>query len=759
MSQVRELASDGLIGVARRRRDGAEKVRGATRYVADLDVPGLLHARPVLAAEAHARLRGIDTADALALPGVVAVLTHDDLPLAGGSGRVAEPLARAEVVWSGQPVALVVAETEAAAEDGAALVSVDEEPLEPVLDLEAALAAGAAPARVTEVAGGGDGGAGAHGAGGGGEADGRPDSPNVAAFARLRDGDVGAAFARADAVVSGRFATNWIHQAYIEPQSALAWRDPDGTLVVRSSTQGAFMTRQGLADLLGLALDRVRVQPAPLGGAFGGKLMIVEPLAAAAALAVGRPVRLVFARTEDFAAANPAPGQLIDLELGATRDGELTAIRGRVVGDRGGLGEMGVESISANLAAGPYRWAAHDVTAIGVTTNRVSAGAYRAPGAPPAAFAVETLLDRLAQQLALDPIELRLRNVLEAGDAGLDGQEIKSFGARECLEAVREHPLWARRGELPAGEGIGVALGFWPGGLEPAGAVCRLDGDGKLTVVTAAADMSGIENAFIAIAAATFGVAEDDVRVSFGDTASAPYGGVAGGSKITYTYGRAIERAAEQARERLLDVAASELEIAPEDLELADGEVRPVGAPGRGVAIAELAAKTYSFGSAYAPIEGHGGVAQVSRAPGAAAHVSHVRVDPDTGAVDVLAHVVAQDVGRALNPALVEGQLHGGTVQGIGWALLEELAHDEHGQLRGGSFADYALPSSDRVPPIETLIVEVPAPDGPFGAKGIGEPPVCGVPGAIANATAAATGARLTQLPMSPQRVWEALRG
>jgi len=487
--------------------------------------------------------------------------------------------------------------------------------------------------------------------------------------------------------------------------------------------------------------------------------MIVEPLAAAAALAVGRPVRLVFARTEDFAAANPAPGQLIDLELGATRDGELTAIRGRVVGDRGGLGEMGVESISANLAAGPYRWAAHDVTAIGVTTNRVSAGAYRAPGAPPAAFAVETLLDRLAQQLALDPIELRLRNVLEAGDAGLDGQEIKSFGARECLEAVREHPLWARRGELPAGEGIGVALGFWPGGLEPAGAVCRLDGDGKLTVVTAAADMSGIENAFIAIAAATFGVAEDDVRVSFGDTASAPYGGVAGGSKITYTYGRAIERAAEQARERLLDVAASELEIAPEDLELADGEVRPVGAPGRGVAIAELAAKTYSFGSAYAPIEGHGGVAQVSRAPGAAAHVSHVRVDPDTGAVDVLAHVVAQDVGRALNPALVEGQLHGGTVQGIGWALLEELAHDEHGQLRGGSFADYALPSSDRVPPIETLIVEVPAPDGPFGAKGIGEPPVCGVPGAIANATAAATGARLTQLPMSPQRVWEALRG
>ena len=590
-------------------------------------------------------------------------------------------------------------------------------------------------------------------------ATGAPDSPNVAAFARLHRGDVEAELARADAVVSGRFRTNWIHQAYLEPQSALAWVDPDGTLVLHSSTQGAFMARQGIAEMLGLPLDRVRVLAAPLGGAFGGKLMISEPLAAAAAFKLRRPVRIVFQRTEDFAAANPAPGQLIDLELGVTRAGEFTGIRGRIVGDRGGLGEMGVETISTSLSSGPYTWAAHDLTAVGVTTNRVSAGAYRAPGAPPAAFAVETLIDRAAGELGLDPIELRLQNVLEAGDAGLDGAEIKVFGARECLEAVRAHPLWAKRSSLPDGEGIGVAVGFWPGGLEPAAAICKLDGDGKLTVVTAASDMSGIENAFIAIAAETFGLAEDSVRVAVGDTSAAPYGGVAGGSKITYTYGRAIERAAAIARERLLDVASAELEIAPEDLELVDGEVRPVGAPGRAVRIADLAAKTYTFGSPHAPIEGYGGVAQVSRAPGAAAHLSHVRVDRETGAVTVLAHVIAQDVGKALNPALVEGQMHGGTAQGIGWALLEELAHDENGQLRGGSFAEYALPSTDRVPPIETLIVEVPAPDGPFGAKGIGEPPVCGVPGAIANAITAAAGVRLTELPMSPLRVWTALKG
>ncbi len=761
-----------MIGTPRRRRDGDAKVRGATRYVADMPVHGLLHARPVLAAEAHARITGIDGSAALEVPGVVAVLTAADLPLAGGSGRAAEPLAREEIVWSGQPVALVVAESEAAAEDGAALVDVDAEPLPAVLDIEAAQAAGAPAVRVTAAAGEGDGAAGAHTgppsaddadahgtapAEDAAEPEANGDSPNVAVRQRISGGDATAEMERSEARVSGRFRTSWIHQAYLEPQSALAWVEPDGELVVHASTQGAFMARESLAASLGLSIDRIRVRPAPIGGAFGGKLGIAEPLVAAAALKLRRPVRLVFGRSEDFAAANPAPGELIDLELGATREGKLTAIRGRIVGDRGGMGDMGVEMISTMLSAGPYNWSAHDLTAIGVATNRVSPGAYRAPGAPPAAFALESLLDRLAAELEIDPIELRLRNVIAAGDRGLDGQEIKSFGARECLERVREHPLWQRRGELPDGEGVGVAIGFWPGGLEPAAAICKLDADGRLTVVTAAADMSGIENAFVAIAAQTFGLAEDSVRVSTADTSSSPYGGVAGGSKITYTYGRAVERAAAEARDRLLDVAAAELEIAPEDLELADGEVRPVGAPGRAVKIADLAAKTYVFGSPHRPIEGYGSTAQVSRAPGAAAHLSHARVDRETGDVTLLAHVVAQDVGKALNPALVEGQMQGGAAQGIGWALLEELAYDEDGQLRGGSFAEYALPSTDQVPPIETLIVEVPAPDGPFGAKGVGEPPVVAAPPAIANAIAGATGARLTELPMTPARVWKAL--
>ncbi|MDA0172757.1 xanthine dehydrogenase family protein molybdopterin-binding subunit [Solirubrobacter taibaiensis] len=744
-----------MIGTARRRRDGEAKVRGTTRYVGDMPVYGLLHARPVLAADAHARLNGIDTSAALAVPGVVAVLTHADLPLAGGSGRAAEPLAREEIVWAGQPVALVIAESEAAAEDGAALVDVDAEPLEAVLDLEAAIADGAPLARLSEKAGEDESAASAHG---GGEGEGAATSGNLAVEQHLTNGDAAAGLAAADHVVKGRFRTNWVHQAYLEPQSTLAWVEPDGTLVVHSSTQGAFMARQGLANTFGLPMEKVRVQAAPIGGAFGGKLMISEPLAAAAALKLRRPVRIVFSRREDFAAGNPAPGQLIELELGATADGALTAIRGRIMGDRGGLGDMGVEAISTMLSAGPYRWPAHDLTALGVSTNRVSPGAYRAPGAPPAAFAVETLMDELAQQLGRDPIDLRLQNVLTAGDKGIDGQEIVVFGARECLERVREHPLYAGRDQLPADEGVGVALGFWPGGLEPAGAICKLDSDGRLTIVTAAADMSGIENAFIAIAAEAFGLPEESVRVTTGDTASAPYGGVAGGSKVTYTYGRAVERAAEEAKQRLLDAAASELEIAPEDLEVADGEVRPLGAPARAISIADLAAKTYTFGGRHRPIEGYGSSAQISRAPGAAVHLSHVKVDRDTGEVRLLAHVIAQDVGKALNPALVEGQMHGGTAQGMGWALLEELSHSEDGQLQGGTFAEYALPSTDQVPPIETLLIEVPAPDGPFGAKGVGEPPVCGVPAAIANGIAAATGIRLDVLPMTPVRVWAELQ-
>jgi CO/xanthine dehydrogenase Mo-binding subunit len=486
-------------------------------------------------------------------------------------------------------------------------------------------------------------------------------------------------------------------------------------------------------------------------------MMIVEPLVAAAALHLRRPVQLLMTRSEDLQATNPAGAQVQYLELGADAEGNLTGVRSRVLVDRGSNDEFGVESIAAMLSAGPYRWQAQELTALGIATNRMPFGAYRAPTAAPAAFAVESLIDQLAARLGLDPLELRLRNVAVAGDRVPSGQRLPVFGARECLERVRDHPLWSERDRLPEWEGIGVGLGWWPGGYEPAAAACRLDADGNLTIITGAADLTGVQTAFAAIAADAFGVDPARVRVVHADTSTAPYAGTSGGSKVTYTVGRAVERAATEARERLLAVAAEELEIDPEDLDIVDGAVQPRGVPDKAISIDTLAAKILRFGSRHPPVEGHGRVA-LPPAPQSAAHLSHVRVDPATGAVSVLRHVVAQDVGRALNPALVEGQMHGGAAQGLGWALLEEIVHDPKGQLVTGTFVDYSLPTAAAVPAIDTLIVEVPAPEGPFGAKGVGEAPVVGAPAAVANAVAMATGGvRLSRLPMTPERVWRAL--
>jgi CO/xanthine dehydrogenase Mo-binding subunit len=756
------MSDTSLIGVARPRLDAPDKVIGATRFAADGYVHGLLHARPVLATEAHARIRGIDKDAALAIPGVVAVFGAADLPItSSGTDRTSEPLAREEVVFAGQPVALVVAESETAAEDGAEVVLVDYEPLPTVVDVEAAMETGAPLARTVEEA---DDEAADLESIHAGVDHGQEDDPGEELSANVLDritresGDVGAAFAASDAIVEGTFRTPWVYQAYLEPQVSTAWLEPSGQLVVSTSTQGSFVTQRELARAFDLPLERVRVIAEPLGGAFGGKFALVEPLAAGAALVLRRPVRLAFTRSEDFQATNPASAQVTRLKIGARADGTLTGIEARMIVDRGSNAGWGVEGISSLLVAGPYNWEAHDLRGYGVQTNRFTFGAYRAPGAPTAAFALESLLDELAQALDIDPVELRLRNAVTEGDIGVSGAPFPLIGAREVLERIREHPLWATRDSLPPDEGIGMAAGHWPGGLEPAAAVCRVNSDGTMTVVTSAADMSGVNSGFAVIAAAAFGLSPDDVRVISADTTSGPYAGGSGGSKVTYTVGAAVLRAAESAREKVLAAASQELEIAPDDLEVVDGVVRAVGAPDRSITVEELAKKALRFGGRYEPIEGHGGSAQTSGAPSVAAHLSHVRVDRETGEVHLLRHVIAQDVGRALNPALVEGQMRGGATQGIGWALFESLDHDEDGRLLTSSFLDYALPTAERVPEIETLIVEVPAPDGPFGAKGIGEAPVVGAPAAVANAVAAATGTRFRELPMTAPRVWTALR-
>jgi CO/xanthine dehydrogenase Mo-binding subunit len=749
------------LGEPRPRIDAEPKVRGAIRYAADLEVPGLLHVRPVLAFEAHARILRVEREAALHVPGVVAVLTASDLPIRiRGETRAVEPVAREEIVFAGQPVALVVGETEVAAEDGTEAVFVDTEPLEPVLDLDAALAPDAPPARVHRIVGADKSAAAAHAAVGEADAESERDeplSPNALGSHVYRHGDAAGALAGADAVVRGTFTTSWVHQAPLEPQVALAWVEPDGQLVVHSSTQAVFYTQRELARIFDLPLPLVRVVPEPLGGAFGSKFLLIEPLAAAAALALRRPVRIAFTRSEELAAANPAPASKIELELGARRDGGFVALRARLVLDAGAFSENAIDGIAGVLIGGPYRWPAFEVRSSGTLTNRVGTGAYRGPGAPQTAFALESLIDELACELALDPLALRLANAAAEGDLMIDRKRWPTIGARECIEALAEQPVWKRRDSLPDGEGVGVAIGAWPGANESAAAVCRLDADGGLTVLTGVVDMSGATSGFATIAAEEFGIPVENVRVVTGDSANAPHSPPSGGSVVTYSAGRAVARAAEDARRQLLEIAASELEIAASDLELVEGVVQAVGAPARAISVVELAAKLADWGSPHPPVEGRGAARPSSLAPSVAGHLAHVRVDRDTGEVEVLGLVVVQDVGHVLNRALVDGQMRGGTAQGLGWALYEQLVYDDAGNLLTGSLLTYALPAATRVPPIETVTVEVPAPDGPFGAKGIGEASVIAVSPAIANAVAAATGIRLRRLPMTAQHLWREL--
>lgn len=754
-----------FVGAELPRIDADEKVRGLARYLPDLKVHGLLHARLVLALEAHARIERIVKDDALAVPGVVAVLTAEDLPTAmEGPMRQFEPLARGEVKWAGEPVAIVIAETEAAAEDGVEAVLVETTALPAVLDLEAAVQPGAPAAKIRKVGGQMEGSAAMHveAAEAGGDdagaapADAAATSPNAVGPHRQEHGDAAAALAACEATVKGVFTTSWVHQVYMEPQGAIAIPDGTGGLTLHSSTQGAFYVRGMVAKLYGLDVNKVRVVAETLGGAFGGKFNLIDPIVTGAALAVGRPVKLHLTRSEDFAAGMPASATRMELEIGGSREQGLVAFRSRILLDQGAFGDWAMDGAIPVMIGGPYRWQAWDSEATGVVTNRFNTGAYRGPAGPQVVFALEQLVDELAQKLGVDPLELRARSAAREGDTGVDGSAWAPVAGREVIERTLAHPLYAKRHSLPPNEGIGVAAGVWMGARFPSSATCRVDSDGGITVVTGSVDMSGTNTSFRAIAADTFGVPIDKVRVSYADTAVAPHAPPSGGSGVTYSVGQSVRAAAQDARDQLLEFASDQMDIAAADLEIVEGMVQPKGAPDRGKTVEHFAQQVTGFVAVAPPIEGRGRFAPGNPSPSVACHIAHVRVDPDTGEVETLDYVVVQDVGKALNPALVRGQLQGGAVQSIGWALYEELQHDEDGNLLSGSFMQYAVPRAHRVPDVQIDYIEVPSAIGPFGAKGIAEAAVMAGTGAMANAVAAAIGNRVRELPMTPPRVWRA---
>jgi CO/xanthine dehydrogenase Mo-binding subunit len=748
-----------------RRLDGQEKVTGLARFTADLNLPGMLHGRLVTSPYAHARIGQIDASEALAVPGVVAVIAGRDLAgVVKGemSTRAREIVAVERARFCGQPVAVVLAESEAAAEDALALVQIDYEPLPAALDPLEAMKPDASivweeglPGESAE--------AGMHATLEASDGDAEPTPRNVASTVQHDGGDLDQGFASADVVVERVFRTAMVHQGYLEPHASIAAPDPLGNLTIWTSTQGMFYARSEVAELLGLPEAKVKLVPMPVGGGFGGKVVLLETVAAAAATLVRRPVALVYTRMDEFLASTPAPQSIIELKLGARRDGTLTAIQARIVFDSG-LYPGSPTAIAAMVIGGYYPVEHFRIRGYEVLTNKTAQGAYRAPGAVQGTFAVESLMDELAQKLDLDPLELRLKNCAEEGDRLPNGAPWPRIGLRACLERLREHPAyqeWRRNRSGPvdgALRGVGVASGGWLGGIQPASAICRLEADGTLQVIVGSVDISGTNTGLAIMAAEALGVDREKITVVNADSDAAPYSGMSGGSKITLTTGAAVARAAEDARRQVLAIASDQLEAGIDDLEIVDGQVQVRGVPERGVALAKLAQDSMAFGGKWEPIFGRGSSAISQRAPGFTAQLARVRVDPDTGEARVEEFVAVQDVGRAVFPAGVEDQIMGGVVQGIGWALYEQMAYDAEGQLVTASLLDYTLPGSHQAPErIEPIIVEIPSQSGPGGVRGVGEPPVVPVAAAVANAIADATGHRLSDLPMTAERIAAAL--
>jgi CO/xanthine dehydrogenase Mo-binding subunit len=747
-----------VLGKPLKRRDAEPKLRGDARYTDDLHLPGLLHARLVTSPYAHARILRIDCDAARRTPGVVAVFTGHDLLPEGPepAERARHLLARDKVIYAGQPVAIVVAESPYVAADAAALVEVEYDELPAVIDPLAAMTPEAPVIRPKELEGEWAE-AGMHATvSGGEELDVRRLPANVTNAVRFQRGDVMQGFASADVVIERTYRTPFVHQAYLEPHASVAVPRPDGGVTIYTTTQGQFYCRNVTATTLGLPHEMVTIVPMEVGGGFGGKTVLLEPLVAAVALRLGRLVKLVLTRTEEFLLATPAPAAIFELRAGARRDGTLTALRARVIFDSGAYPGAPV-TIALLLLGGTYRWEHLDLLGYEVLTNKPGTGAYRAPGVPQATFALEQLIDELARAIGQDPLELRLRNAARTGDLQPNGVPWPPIGLVDVLERTRQHPLWRSRQRRP-NEGWGIAVGGWPGGIEPCAANIRLNHDGTFTVTLGAIDITGTHTVLAMIAAEVLEQPVERIRVKLLPTDGGPYAGMSGGSKITYTVGLAVQAAAEDAKRQLLEIAANELEAAPEDLELVDGAIRVRGMPDRQITLSEIAHLSMVFGGKYAPVYGTGRSVVRQQSPGFNAQIAHVAVDPDTGEVEVLDLVAIQDVGRALNPALVEEQVHGGVGQGIGWALHEAMRWSENGQPLNPSFLDYDLPKASQLPPIAVELVEVPSPIGPFGAKGVGEPPVVPTAAAIANAIADAIGVHLSELPITPERVLAALR-
>ena len=738
--------------------DAAEKVRGEAIFATDVQLPGLLVGKFLGSAHAHAEILSIDTSQAEALPGVWAVITAADIPKVDTydpDNRNHAFMARRFAVYAGQPVAAVAADDLTTAGAALELIKVEYRPLPVVFDLREAILPGS-PAVSREVTADTESEAATE----------EQELPNLANRHVFEHGDTDAAFAESDVIVERTYTVPVVHHGYIEPHAVTAHWDRVGHVTVWECMQSPFEARDLIADTLGIPHTNIALNTTEVGGAFGGKWKgIFGPLGALLARRAGRPVKLILSRRQELISANPAPHTVIWIKTGAKEDGTLTALEAQVLMDVGAFPEHDGPSAAgvSAMIRNKYKFQAWRLESQNVLTNKVAIGTYRAPGAPNAAFAIESQMDEIASRLGLDPLALRLQNVVEEGDLLVNLQPQVKNGVKETLTALAEHPAWTdppppRRGDDGLLHGRGVALGAWGSGMWPASASATLEADGKIRVILGQVDVSGSYTSLAQIVAETLGVSAQKIVMKRAGTDHATYAPVSGGSGTIYSMGSAVKEAARNLRAKFLKRAAQELKVSEAELEVNDEGVFVAAEPERSCSFQRLyELGTDIFQAKYPPVVSQGSTLPQQQAPTFAATAAEVAVDPETGQVTVTRLTTAQDVGKAINPLSVDGQIQGAAAQSVGMALWEEVMYDEEGQVRNPSLLDYQMPTPMDMPMIETSIVEAPGGDGPYGAKGVGEPPMIPPVVAVANAVAAAIGTRIYDLPITPERVWRAL--
>ena len=740
-----------VIGTRPVRHDGVDKVTGKALYGADVRLQGMVYGKVLRSPHPHARIRSIDTGKAEAHPDVRAVVTSADLAeVADTLAEVGEDiftsmkyirdnvLASDKVLYKGHPVAAACAASPHVAEEALALIEVDYEVLPAVTDVESAMAPGAPILHDHITTSGLDGDA--------------PQGTNVANHNQHRLGDVEKGFAAADMVVEREFRTKTVHQGYIEPQNATAWWTPDGNVSIWCSSQGHFGIRDATSKILGLPVSRVRVVPMEIGGGFGGKLTAyLEPLAAIMSRKCGLPVTLAMSRTEVLEATGPTSGGLVRMKIGVTNDGHITAAQGYLAFEAGAYPGSSLGGAMACMLS-PYHIEDLLLDGYDVVDNKPKSSAYRAPGAPIGAFAVESVMDEIAEKLDMDSMELRLLNGAHEGTRRADGVTNGKIGMIETAEAVKSHPHYSALLEEP-NRGRGVAMGYWRNNTGPSSMVASVQLDGTVMLVEGSVDIGGTRTSISQQLAEVLGIPVEDVKPQVADTDTIGITSNTGGSGVTFKTGMAAYEAAQDIKTQLVDRAALIWETSPDRVEYRDGALHHASDPGLTMTFKELAAQLTDTGG---PVAGRANVNPRGVGGSYAANIVDVEVDTETGKVTILRFTAFQDAGTAIHPSYVEGQVQGGSVQGIGWALNEEYYMSADGRLLNSSFLDYRMPTSLDVPMIDAEIVEVPNPGHPFGVRGVGEASIVPPLAALANAIYDATGIRMRELPMSPEALLSA---